>query len=98
MKFLISFVALALVAVSVDAGFDAFPEDQPEIKKIGDVQKSIGNINLAATDLNTIEKNLEPLTKDENIAKVTGAETAVTTAVDKDEIKNDWVTPKKEAA
>jgi len=96
MKFLISFVALALVAVSVDAGFDAFPEDQPEIKKIGDVQKSIGNINLAATDLNTVEKNLEPLTKAENLLKVTDAETAVKNAVDKDAIKNDWVTPKKE--
>jgi len=96
MKFLISFVALALVAVSVDAGFDAFPEDQPEIKKIGDVQKSIGNINLAATDLNTIEKNLEPLTVADNLAKVQLAETAVKEAVDKDAIKNDWVTPKKE--
>jgi len=96
MKFLISFVALALVAVSVDAGFETFPEDQPEIKKIGDVQKSIGNINLAATDLNTVEKNLEPLTKAENLLKVTDAETAVKNAVDKDAIKNDWVTPKKE--
>merc|ERR1712212_396579 len=73
MKFLISFVALAIVAVCVDAGFEdtaKFPE-MTTINKIGDIQKSIGNINLAATDLNTMETNLEPLTKDENKATVT---------------------------
>jgi len=95
MKFLISFVALAIVAVSVDAGFEdtaKFPE-MTTINKIGDIQKSIGNINLAATDLNTMETNLEPLTKDENKATVTTAEDAIKLAVNKDQIANAWLTP-----
>jgi len=96
MKFLISFVALAIVAVSAAPSFDTFPEDQPTIKTIGVIQKSIGNINLAATDLDTMEGNLAPLTLAENAKKVTDAEAAIKTAVDKETIANDWVTPKKE--
>merc|ERR1712001_37489 len=100
MKFLISFVALAIVAVSVDAAFDdetKFPE-MATINKIGAIQKSIGNINLAATDLNTMETNLEPLTEDVNKVTVETAETAVKLAVNKDDIANNWVTPKSTGA
>jgi len=89
MKFLISFVALAFVAVSVDA---AWPSDAPDLNKIAGVQASVKNINYAADDLNTMETRLAPLTVDDNINKISAAEDALTDAVDKTPLLNNFKT------
>ena len=89
MKFLISFVALAFVAVSVDA---TWPADATTLAKIEGVQNSVKTIGLAATDLDTMEGLLTPLTEEANIAKVTAATTVLTTAVDKRDLNGAWNT------
>jgi len=87
MKFLIAFIALAVVAVSAKPGFFT---DEPSTAAIAsDVQPAIVNIGYAADDLNTMEGQLTPLTADTSVST---AATAITTAMDVADLENSFNT------
>jgi len=91
MKFLISVIALAVVAVSVDSA-PFFDTQTGALAKIPDVQTSITNIGYGAADLNVMEDRLTPLTEEAGGAAMSAAETAITTAMSKDPLAAEFVT------
>jgi len=92
MKFLISFVALAIVAVSVDAAGEFFGTQSGALANLPAVQKSVENIGYGAADLDIMEDRLTPLTAAEATTTVKAAETAITSAVDKANFDATYVT------
>merc|ERR1712088_441172 len=87
MKFVIAFLALALVAVSAKPFFEAQTGD---LAKITPIQKSITNIGLGGQDLDVMEGKLDVLADDTTVA---AAEAAIKTAMDKTALLNSFNTP-----
>jgi hypothetical protein len=95
MKSLISVIALAVVAVSVDSA-PFFDTQTGALSKIPAVQTSITNIGYGAADLNVMEDRLTPLTEEAGATAMTAAENAITAAMLKDNFEQEYVTPYSE--